>query len=580
MSAHTRLFVGNLPDNTSEDVLRKAFSVYGEVTNLDIKSKPGGNDEKKFAFVTLSGTNYDIELCIKHFSTEVFNGSQLYVTRARESFLERLQRERQQTQLKEATKNNVNEVVSKKNPILKLSEKLNPRKRVNDDKVIVKHNVIPSKNFKAFDAKKTESSLPGVSDYYLKGNDKNKQDSDKKRMESMKKKCQEFKQKQMIIKSGLVGIDKVKNKKIVFSDTEHEIDVKQIFPNNENLNQNKKNNLFDEDDDSPDELSFEIKKHYEGKQGQKVLDLQSRYKSDKRFVLDERFVDEENLDEQCKQDEIQSPEDQEEEIAVGQTDEKLKQLNILQDVLGVAIKSHLTQPTEAKDNKKRAKLGMLRFDPSQPEHAKYLAPKEEMNQESLKKPKKKKMTEKSIKETDQQEQEENKVEVSKEQFYKVSDALKEAIAQPSTFSLRSLFGTSEPDEKEHNANYVPIKPSKEKKVKNPLEPGEKNPFVYDSSDSEEELESKETKTDEPILSTAETKSVWKENLFFSDIDNRLKDGLDFFSKDIQSEGPKERRELKSVMKKRIYNKERKNNMFQKKIGGRKKTMKKSYRKKS
>lgn len=33
------------------------------------------------------------------------------------------------------------------------------------------------------------------------------------------------------------------------------------------------------------------------------------------------------------------------------------------------------------------------------------------------------------------------------------------------------------------------------------------------------------------------------------------------------------------MKKRIYNKERKNQMFKKKIGGRKKIMKKSFRKK-
>lgn len=58
------------------------------------------------------------------------------------------------------------------------------------------------------------------------------------------------------------------------------------------------------------------------------------------------------------------------------------------------------------------------------------------------------------------------------------------------------------------------------------------------------------------------------------------EGLAFFNKNDSKEGSKERRELKSVMKKRIYNKERKNQMFQKKIGGRKKTMKKSYRIKS
>lgn len=58
------------------------------------------------------------------------------------------------------------------------------------------------------------------------------------------------------------------------------------------------------------------------------------------------------------------------------------------------------------------------------------------------------------------------------------------------------------------------------------------------------------------------------------------EGLAFFNKINENEVQKERRELKSLMKKRIYNKERKNLMFHKKIGGRRKTMKKSYRKKS
>lgn len=58
------------------------------------------------------------------------------------------------------------------------------------------------------------------------------------------------------------------------------------------------------------------------------------------------------------------------------------------------------------------------------------------------------------------------------------------------------------------------------------------------------------------------------------------EGLEFFNKSIEGEFQKERRQLKSVMKKRLYNKERKNKMFQKKIGGRKKNMKKSYNKRS
>lgn len=60
----TRLFVGNLPENTEENDLRSAFSSYGEITTLDLKTKTATcNESKKFAFVSLSGSNHNIESC-------------------------------------------------------------------------------------------------------------------------------------------------------------------------------------------------------------------------------------------------------------------------------------------------------------------------------------------------------------------------------------------------------------------------------------------------------------------------------------------------------------------------------------
>ena len=58
----------------------------------------------------------------------------------------------------------------------------------------------------------------------------------------------------------------------------------------------------------------------------------------------------------------------------------------------------------------------------------------------------------------------------------------------------------------------------------------------------------------------------------------LSEGLAFFSKAPGTGVQKERRELKSLMNKRIYNKDRKNQMFKKKIGGKKKSMKKPFNK--
>ncbi|KAJ0174076.1 hypothetical protein K1T71_010222 [Dendrolimus kikuchii] len=578
----TRLFVGNLPDNAEANDLRAAFSAYGEITNLDLKTKSSNNElkeQKKFAFVTLSGSNYNIESCIKHFSSEDFNGTRLYVTRARESFLERLQREREQGQKKEAVKEQQQETSPKEQPIIKLGENLNPRKRklLTDEYDDEKPEKRATKIYERKKFKEPYLQNGDVSDKpvnkVVTEKDNKKQDSEKKRLESMKRKRQEFRAKQMIIKTGLTGVDKIPNKKVIFSDSEEE--ESEICESNRIKNkqeQKNKNTLFDEED-SDEEVNFEIKKHFEGEKGQKVLDLQSRYKSDKRFTLDERFI-EDNPDDQHR--DIEKENDDEVEIA--EADEKTKQLNILQDVLGVAIK---TSHKDLDGKKSKPKLGMLRFDPTHPEHAKFLVPKEQPQE--INKKVKKKSKEKQLENKEEiPEPVIEKVEVSKEQFYKVSETLKDAIAQSNTFSLRSLFPTADDTTQEMNeqeTDYIPLETPKQPKVKNPLDPGETNPFVYDSSDSENEdaTENKVT-VDLPI---SEPKAVWKEiqKKLPSDFIFLLQ-GLAFFTTNNASEVHKERRELKSLVKKRIYNKERKNQMFQKKIGGRKKTMKKSFRKKS
>lgn len=70
--------------------------------------------------------------------------------------------------------------------------------------------------------------------------------------------------------------------------------------------------------------------------------MQSRYKSDKRFVLDERFIeDEEEIDQDFGDNHVE----------LNQVDEKAKQLNILQDVLGVPIRKKV--PEEERDGKKK-----------------------------------------------------------------------------------------------------------------------------------------------------------------------------------------------------------------------------------
>ncbi|XP_045522592.1 probable RNA-binding protein CG14230 [Pieris brassicae] len=552
MDSNFRMFIGNLPENSSEKDLSSTFSSFGEIVNIDIKYKPDAeSDKKKFAFVTLFTSEYKVKACLKHFANEFFLGRQLYVTRARESFLERLQREREQAQQKDTPKLVESNFSTKKG--FEVSRN-NKRKFINDIDFEDKTDGNGRTDFNSEPQHKTNiyqnNDYSGNVDVKISQFVK-KQESEAKRLESMKRKRQEFKEKKMIIKTGLIGIDKPTNKKIFFSDND---DV------SERSNSKRKPDLF-EGDGSGDEINFEIKEQFEGRKGQKVLELQSKYKTDKRFVLDERFAEESNEED-----------DNIENIELNQADEKATQLNILQNVLGVPIKTKHHDPS----NKVKTKIGMLRFNPLQPEHAKFFAPIEP--KQDNKKYKKKKSKDNELQEPVPVLMEIEKVEVSKEQFYEVSDVLKESITQPTAFSLRSLFSKGENNDEEpqeQEPQSIPIGKKMDKKVKNTLDIGEKNPFVYDSSDSEDE----ETKIQEPVQTeNPEVQAVWRENLFFTKFDNRLKDGLEFFNTSIQGSIHKERRQLKSVMKKRLYNKERKNKMFQKKIGGRKKTMKMTYRK--
>lgn len=79
----------------------------------------------------------------------------------------------------------------------------------------------------------------------------------------------------------------------------------------------------------------------------KVLDLQSRYKSDKRFTLDERFVE----DNQSEEENTNTEHNEDNNVELGQIDEKTKQLNILQDVLGFSIKSKTSEQINNKKTK-------------------------------------------------------------------------------------------------------------------------------------------------------------------------------------------------------------------------------------
>lgn len=66
------------------------------------------------------------------------------------------------------------------------------------------------------------------------------------------------------------------NKKVIFSDNEEETKVTVNGYQNRAPKSNKQNSLF-ENSESDEDVNFEIKKQFEGKKGQKVTSLYTRY---------------------------------------------------------------------------------------------------------------------------------------------------------------------------------------------------------------------------------------------------------------------------------------------------------------
>ncbi|KAG0420919.1 hypothetical protein HPB47_003178 [Ixodes persulcatus] len=242
--------------------------------------------------------------------------------------------------------------------------------------------------------------------------------------------------------------------------------------------------LFDEDSgeepaDEAEQLErdFRLRPHFEGKKGQKVLALQSRIGTDERFRLNERFLESDEDGDDSHDEEVNSAD-------VG--DERSRNLNILRDVLGGQLgDGPKTRPKPVFKDTSR-----LRFDPAKEASSKF-----EVKSDALPKPKKKKGVEQAPEAAPPPE-------VSGEQFYEVSGALKSALdvgrAQGAAgFSFSHLFerklenGVVDPfaenertegvEEEEYRDTVKSVDKSRLK-----VNPWEQTPFEHDSSEEEED----------------------------------------------------------------------------------------------
>ncbi|XP_042305572.1 nucleolar protein 8 isoform X2 [Sceloporus undulatus] len=247
-----------------------------------------------------------------------------------------------------------------------------------------------------------------------------------KRLTALQERQKEREQQKKMIQGALTNLEfqsTNKPKHIVFdSDNENEAEVQEVIKEGSSGNLGKEfttktsGKLFESSEDESDtsdeeEGRFKIKPQFEGKAGEKLMHLQSRFGTDERFRMDARFLESDSEQE----DESKNLKVDEEELAL----EKKKNLDILKNLLHIDV-----EPCKLTSNAKKFKdMNTLRYDPTRQDHAVFEKKTENTEKES--KAKKKKKREEAQKLPD----------VSKEIFYEVAADLKE------------VFGSTKHDEK-------------------------------------------------------------------------------------------------------------------------------------
>uniref|UniRef100_F7IR60 Nucleolar protein 8 n=1 Tax=Callithrix jacchus TaxID=9483 RepID=F7IR60_CALJA len=302
--------------------------------------------------------------------------------------------------------------------------------------------------------------------------------------------------------------------------------------------------LFDSSDDEEsvsedDSNRFKIKPQFEGRAGQKLMDLQSHFGADDRFRMDSRFLESDSEEEQEEVNEKKTAE--EEELA----EEKRKALNVVQSVLQINLSNSTNKGSVAAKKFK----DIIHYDPTKQDHATYERKRDDKPKESKAKRKKKR------------EEAEKLPEVSKEMYYNIAMDLKEIFQttkytseneedtpsnedcgkekpeeiqdpaaltsgaeQPSGFTF-SFFDSDTKDIKEETYRVETVKPGKIV--------WQEDPRFQDSSSEEEDV-TKETDHKKSSPGEASfTEKVTTRFFFFSKNDERLQ-GSDLFWRGVGS----------------------------------------------
>ncbi|XP_055384312.1 probable RNA-binding protein CG14230 [Condylostylus longicornis] len=507
-----RLFVGNITSETNEKDLQKSFGRYGQVESIEIKRKNNLVDPENptyFAFVTILTDEFSLNKCLNRFSEKDLNGLFLNVSIAKESFLDKLKKEREEANSYfESTpfrKENGyrKSVINDKQSSFQTGDNKKRKTFDSDDEIFQKdvncENLMTHEKFNGAEAKEPEP---------LNDNEK--------RIQSLQKMHEAYTNKKMIIQKSLSGLDAINSKKIKFDFYESEEEVPEkivhktlnLFENEDDSDEGNKNNLGN---------SIKTSRVFD----QNILKMKNNVNADPRFKMDKHFFDAEEADDL----ELTSSETHSKNVNVENEDEKEAQIRIMEEIVG----HKLSRPVDP--NRKIFPQSVMRYDPKNQDHREIIDSLNKIQRKSNLASDKTQLKTANF----EKQKEERDNEVSKDQFYAINDDLKNSLKRRGDgFSLLSMFGKQE----EGNEEKI-INPTDEKFLikssKKPILDVEENPFKFDSSDSEDNLQTKEME----IIPSKQNKikmgndntaksEVWIESFFIFENDKRLKEGKEFF----------------------------------------------------
>ncbi|CAN8017757.1 unnamed protein product [Ixodes persulcatus] len=546
-----RLFVGNLSSTVKQDELREKFERFGHVENVEVHTKRDecGNPFKTFAYLDMELGQENLVSCIKTYHGAKWKGSEMLVQVAKESYIQRIQREAKSLQQKKeesgaATLSQHANDSGIVHPVRVKVENIEEKfRRLAGQPERVAKSIAPGAKKRlaansATDFAKAKASLfedddeatrvlpssgvgrlrqtqdasasrdrvgpdggggdprgwssGGVVSFWEasgrpSGEEKHQADN-AKRLASLERRVAQARSQKELLKSALTSVVKRRRKNAELTGTAENPN----FPGRRaqrSTSRVLRGRQLTRPARIPPSLGRSVAVALErlkktrlaperpSHRSEPVLALQSRIGTDERFRLNERFLESDEDGDDSHVEEVNSAD-------VG--DERSRNLNILRDVLGGQLgDGPKTRPKPVFKDTSR-----LRFDPAKEASSKF-----EVKSDALPKPKKKKGVEQAPEAAPPPE-------VSGEQFYEVSGALKSALdvgrAQGAAgFSFSHLFerklenGVVDPfaenertegvEEEEYRDTVKSVDKSRLK-----VNPWEQTPFEHDSSEEEED----------------------------------------------------------------------------------------------